>query len=249
MKRFLQLVICLSLLSNVVFAGRGGIGERIFFQVGGTIGADVINMTGQFLNKRDAEGVKEYDISSLNVNYATLQLVGRINFLELSNNSSLSLSFRPAASIGRAMNDYGGSATMLRLPLTLDFNSGAAATVSTRSKTGFVFGVGAEFITYPAVGEGITVVKQEVGGGMQGTSEYLINMKGSWIQPVATFGIRFFGKNYSCKEINFKACFKPAGDLDNKSIESSMREQNPYALISNFQAIGLMVSYVQFLNY
>ena len=40
MKRLVQLVVCLVLISTAAFAGKGGFGERLFFQVGGTIGAD-----------------------------------------------------------------------------------------------------------------------------------------------------------------------------------------------------------------
>ncbi len=247
MKRIFQLVVCLSLVSSVAMAGHGGIGERLFFQVGGTVGADVMQMTGKFLNLKNAGNLKDLDIENLNINLATVSFVGRINLLELSNNTSLSLAFRPAASIGRSINDFGGPSTMLRLPFTFDFNSGAAATVSTRSKTGFVFGVGTEFISYPALGDGVTVQKTDAGITQQGQNENFINMKGSWIQPVATFGIRFFGKNYSCREINFKACFKPEGDVENKSVIDNAA--NPYSTISNFQNMGLMLSYIQFLNY
>ena len=247
MKRIFQLVVCLSLVSSVALAGHGGIGERFFFQIGGTVGADVMQMTGIFKNERNAGNLKDLPIENLNVNLATVAFVGRVNFLEMSNNSSLSLAFRPAASIGRSINDFGGPSTMLRLPLTIDFNSGAAATVSTRAKTGFVFGIGAEFISYPALGDGVTVQKTDAGITQQGQNENFINMKATWIQPVATFGIRFFGKNYSCREINFKACYKGEGNVDNKSVIDNAA--NPYATIGDFKNMGLMLSYIQFLNY
>ena len=247
MKRIFQLVVCLSLVSSVAMAGHGGIGERIFFQVGGTVGADVMQMNGMFYNKSGAKNLKDLPVENLNVNLATVSFVGRINILELSNNSSLSLAFRPAASIGRSINDFGGPSTMLRLPFTFDLNSGAAATVSTRAKTGFVFGIGAEFISYPALGDGVTVQKTDAGITQQGQNENFINMKASWIQPVATFGIRFFGKNYSCREINFKACFKPESEVENKSVVDNAA--NPYSTVSDFKNMGLMISYIQFLNY
>ena len=248
MKRIFQLVVCLSLVSSVALAGHGGIGERFFFQIGGTVGADVMQMTGMFYNEKNAGNLDDLPIENLNVNLATVAFVGRVNLLELSNNSSLSLAFRPAASIGRSINDFGGPSTMLRLPFTFDFNSGAAATVSTRAKTGFVFGIGAEFISYPALGDGVTVQKTYVGqGGGQQSNENFINMKASWIQPVATFGIRFFGKNYSCREINFKACYKAAGNVDNKSVVDNAA--NPYATIGDFKNMGVVLSYIQFLNY
>lgn len=242
MKRLLQLVVCLSLISSAAFAGRGGIGEKIFFQIGGTVGADVMHMEGTFANEKGARGIKEITFVSNNVNLATLQFNARINFLELSNNSALSLSFRPSGSFGRAINDIGGTSTMIRLPLTLDLNSGAAATVSTRAKTGFTLGVGAEFVKYPLAGEGVALCRDE---NSARDGDY-ISLNASWIQPVVTLGIRFFGKHYYCREINFKACYKSPGDVDNKCNESA---QSLYSTIKDFQNVGLMISFMQYLNY
>ncbi len=65
MKRLVQLVVCLVLISTTAFAGRGGFGERLFFQVGGTIGADVLNMTG--IIAKDNENMRT--ITSLQTEY------------------------------------------------------------------------------------------------------------------------------------------------------------------------------------
>ncbi len=235
MKRLIQLVICLSILSTSAFA-KGGIGEKFFFQLGGTVGADVMNMSGTFCKDAIASNIDPIEFSSLNVNFATLSFVGRVNFLEISNNSSLSLAFRPAVSFGRAMNDLGGNSSMVRLPLTIGFNSGASATVATRSKTGFSFDLGAEFVQYP-LGNAVDVCKNE--GGQ------VLDIKMSWIQPVAVVGVKFFGKKYLCKELNFKACFMSMGSINNKSALDS----NLYGKISDWQSVGLMISFLQYLNY
>lgn len=247
MKRFGRLVLLLSFISSFAFAGRGGIGERLFFQVGGTVGADVMHMEGTFVNTKGATNVKDINFVSNNVNFATVQLVGRINFLELSNNSSLSLAFRPSGGFGRAINDIGGTTTTLRLPFTIDINSGAASTVSTRAKTGFSFGIGAEYIMYPAVGEGVSVCNDANQGAVNNN---YVSMKGGWWQPVAVVGIKFFGKHYYCREINFKACYYSTSALENKSISSeSVVEENFYSKISDFSNVGLMISFMQYLNY
>ncbi|MCQ2607669.1 MAG: hypothetical protein MJ197_03150 [Bacteroidales bacterium] len=235
MKRLIQLVICLSILTTSAFA-KGGIGEKFFFQLGGTVGADVMNMSGVFCKDAEAKGIEPIEFSSLNVNFATISFVGRANFLEISNNSSLSLAFRPAISIGRAMNDLGSNSSMIRLPLTIGFNSGASATVATRAKTGFSFDLGAEFIQYP-LGNAVDVCRNE--GGQ------VLNVKMNWIQPVAVVGVKFFGKKYLCKELNFKACFMSMGSIDNKTAIDS----NLYGTIYDWQSVGLMVSFLQYLNY
>lgn len=235
MKRLIQLVVCLAIITSSAFA-KGGIGDKFFFQLGGTIGADVMNMSGTFCKDAAATNIEPIDFSSLNVNFATVSFVGRVNFLEVSNNTSLSLAFRPALSFGRAINDLGGTSSMIRLPLTIGFNSGASATVATRSKTGFSFDLGAEFVQYP-LGNAVDVVKNE--GGQ------VLNMKMNWIQPVAVVGVKFFGKRYLCSELNFKACFMSKSSIDNKAAE----DVNLYGTISDWQTVGLMVSFLKYLNY
>lgn len=243
MKRIAELVLCLSLFASSAFAG-GGFGERIFFQVGGTIGADVMNYGGTFLKDNPASNLDPLEFSSLNVNYATIVLAGRLNFLEMSNNSSLALAFRPCASFGRAYNDAGGgNSTTLRLPVTIDYNSGASSTVSTRAKTGFSFGVGAEFLMYP-LGNAVDVVEQGVNGSGNVSSQAL-NFKANWIQPVVVVGIKFFGKHYYCRELNFKASYTSLSSISNKTNDGS----GLYEKVSDFTSVGLMVSFLQYLNY
>ncbi|MCQ2959222.1 MAG: hypothetical protein MJ198_03420 [Bacteroidales bacterium] len=237
MKRLFQLVVCFSLISSVVFAGRGGIGERLFFQIGGTVGADVMNMTGT-IAKGEIDERLETPYTSTNVNFATLVLAGRINFLELSNNSSLGLVLRPCASFGRAFNDYGGTSTMVRLPFSIELNTGAAATVSTRAKTGVTFGLGYELVKYP-VGNGITVASDN---GQERA------IKAGWGQYVGVVGIKFFGKHYFCREINFKASYSSRGG-DNYVRNLAEEENSYYKNIGDWQTVGLMISFLQYLNY
>ena len=234
MKRLFQVALFIGLFSVSSFA-KGGFGDRLFFQVGGTIGADVMNMTGVI-----AKGTPlETEYSSLNVNYATLALSGRVNLLEISNNSSLGLTLRPSGSFGRAYNDAGGgSSTMLRLPFTFDFHSGAAATVATRAKTGFTIGVGAEYVMYP-LGNPVAVAPDP--NGLDRDRD----IKANWLQPVVVAGIKFTGKHYYCREINFKASFSTASSMTN----STSLDAQYYGKIDGWQTVGFMVSFMQFLNY
>ena len=246
MKRLVQLVVCLVLISTTAFAGKGGFGERLFFQVGGTIGADVLNMTG-IIAKDDANRPSatslQTEYSSLNVNYATLILAGRINFLEMTTNSALSLNFRPSASFGRAYNSAGGgNTTMLRLPFTIECNSGAASTASTRAKTGFAFGGGAEYVMYP-LGNAVSIAEDPNGNG--GASAYNRDLKCNWLQPVVYAGVKFFGKHYYCREINFKASFSSISTVDNKTNVDA----DKFGLVSDFKTVGLMISFLQYINY
>ena len=248
MKRLVQLLVCLVLVSTSAFAGKGGFGERLFFQVGGTIGADVMNMTGTIGKDPENATSKSQKIateySSLNVNYATLILAGRINFLEMTTNSALSLNVRPSFSFGRAYNTTGGgNTTMLRLPFTLEFNSGAASTASTRAKTGFSFGGGAEYIMYP-LGNAVSIAEDPNGnGGMAGG--YNRDLKASWLQPVVYAGVKFFGKHYYCREINFKASFSSIATVNNKSNVDA----DKFGTIYDFKTVGLMISFLQYINY
>ncbi len=240
MKRLAQLVVSLVLLSNVTFAGHGGIGEKLFFQLGGTIAADVTNMTGHFLMP---DNKTKFEFSNLHINYATIMAVGRINFLEMTNNSSLDLAVRPCFGFGKYTNDdANGNAAMLRIPITLDFNSGAAATVSTRAKTGFSFGAGIELTKYPLV-NAMTMADEGKGTGIKKTIDFKTPM---FIQPVAVFGIKFFGKHYYCRELNFKASFLPSKDMENKEVDN---ENNYTHKAKDFQSVGLMISFLQYLNY
>ena len=244
MKRFIQLLICFLAIATTTFAGGGkGLASKFFFQLGGTIGADVLKVDGVFL-KKAIDNSEPISFTTTNVNYATLMGVGRVNFLEISNNSSLSLALRPSVSFGRAYGDGGGgTSTMFRFPITLDINSGAAATVSTRAKTGFSLGLGAEFVKYP-LGNAVDVVA-EPNTNEGGTTGRYLNMKASWWQPVAVVGVKFFGKHYLCRELNFKFAYCSTGEIDNQTNTDKSR----YGTISDWQTFGATISFLQYLNY
>lgn len=243
MKRFIQLLICFLAIATTTFAGGGkGFASKLFFQLGGTIGADVMRYEGVFCKDNPATNIEPIPFAATNVNYATLLAVGRVNFLEISNNSSLSLGFRPSIGFGRSYGEGGGTSTMFRMPITLDINSGAAATVSTRAKTGFSFGLGAEFVKFP-LGNAIDVVAEKANQG-ENTGRYL-NMKASWLQPVAVVGVKFFGKHYLCRELNFKASFASIASLENQT----SFDEGLYGKISDWKTVGLTISFLQYLNY
>lgn len=250
MRRFIQLLICSLVITSTALAGGGkGFASKLYFQLGGTIGADVMRYEGIFCKNSMASNIQPIPFSATNVNYATLMGVGRVNFLEISNNASLSLAMRPNISFGRAYGDGGGTTTMIRLPFTLDFNSGAAATVSTRAKTGFSFGVGAEFIKYP-LGNAVDVAAEKEANGVNTSTGRYINMKAAWWQPVAVVGVKFFGKHYLCRELNFKASFCSMGELDNQTtINTNNNGQSLYGTIYDWKTVGLTISFLQYLNY
>ena len=81
MKRLLHLVLFMSIFSSTF----SQFNERLFGQVGGTLGADVMLSEGNM-------GVKRVPFSSTNVNYATIMFAGRMNILEFSNDLSMSTS-------------------------------------------------------------------------------------------------------------------------------------------------------------
>ena len=245
MRRFIQLLICSLVITSTALAGGGkGFASKLYFQLGGTIGADVMRYEGIFCKNSMASYIQPIPFSATNVNYATLMGVGRVNFLEISNNSSLSLALRPSVSFGRAYGDGGGgTSTMFRFPITLDINSGAAATVSTRAKTGFSLGLGAEFVKYP-LGNAVDVVA-EPNTNEGGTTGRYLNMKASWWQPVAVVGVKFFGKHYLCRELNFKFAYCSTGEIDNQTNTDKSR----YGTISDWQTFGATISFLQYLNY
>lgn len=247
MKRFIQLLICFLAIATTTFAGGGkGFASKLFFQLGGTIGADVMRYEGVFCKDNSATNIAPIPFAATNVNYATLMGVGRVNFLEVSNNLSFSIATRPNISFGRAYGDGGGTTSMIRLPFTFDINSGAAATVSTRAKTGFSFGVGAEFIKYP-LGNAVDVAAEKGNFG-DNTGRY-VNMKASWWQPVAVVGVKFFGKHYLCRELNFKASFCSMGELQNQTTIDVAQSQSLYGTVYDWKSVGLTISFLQYINY
>ena len=159
------------------------------------------------------------------------------------------MAFRPSFGFGHSSNETGGgNAAMLRLPLTLDFNSGAASTVSTRAKTGFSLGVGAEYVMFPLNKDIPVYDLGKNAHGSQGSGANNPGIKYSCIQPVVVFGVKFFGKHYYCREINFKASFVQNSSLSNNTVESD-ETNNFYGKIHDFQSVGLMISFLQYLNY
>lgn len=215
-------------LAHIASFSFSQIDERVFGQVGGTILADITQSSGSILGEK---------FETYNINFASFMFAGRINFLEISNNTSLSLSAVPTLSVGGAFNDIGASANFsFRLPLLIDFNYGTAATIVTRKNGGIAFSLGAQYSRYPLFPNGTAAVAKDRNGKILSMSAY-------WIEPVMSVGYKFFGKHYYCREINLRASYAlPMGEVNNdtKQIKSN---------IDDFKSMGVMISFMQYINY
>lgn len=227
MKRILPIILLVCLFSKAF----SQFDERVFFQLGGTVGFDYTNMTGKI-----GEGLTYYDVSNNQINYATVIFTTRLNFLEFSNNSSMSLGVQPALSLGRAYNSVGGGGNAsFRFPAFLELNFGAASTVSTRKDFGFGIGLGAQYMKYPLMNT-VPIANGSHEGEVLG-----INTK--WIAPTLQMGLKFFGKSYYCREINLRATYGSYDEINNDS------EYSKNQVIKDFKTMGVMISFLQYLNY
>ncbi len=224
MKRLLSLLLFVSVLTQ----GFSQFNERLFGQIGGTVGFDFTRSSGKILN---------VDFSNTQINYASVFFAGRMNFLELSNNSSMSLALHPTFSIGRAYNEVGGGANFsLRVPFFMELNLGAASTVSTRKNEGFAIGMGVQYVRYPFFSNGIVPVAID-------RNRKPVAMSAIWYEPVMQMGYKFFGKNYYCKEINLRASYAmPMGIVNNDTDLITSK-------IEKFNSVGVMISFLQYINY
>lgn len=232
MKRLLHLVLFMSIFSSTF----SQFNERLFGQVGGTLGADVMLSEGNM-------GVKRVPFSSTNVNYATIMFAGRMNFMEFSNDLSMSLGVQPTLSVGRAYNEQGGGGNIsFRLPMVMELNFNSAATVSTRKKTGFSIGGGVQYVKYPLSAKSVPVARPEANTG----SEYL-GIKATWIEPVLVTGVKFVGKHYFAREINLRVSYANISEVGNDHIEGNKEDDRNN--IHDFTNIGFTISFLQFINY
>ena len=224
MKRLATLL----LFVGIFFQGFSQLDERVFGQIGGTVGFDFTHSSGTVLGT-------EY--SNNQINYASVIFAGRMNFLELTNNSSMSLAVHPTFGIGRAYNEIGGGSTFsLRVPLFIELNIGAASTVSTRKNEGFAIGIGAQYVRYPMFGNGTVPVAKD-------KNNKVVAMSAIWTEPVLHMGYKFFGKNYYCREINLRASYAmPFGTVNN---DTKLIKSN----IDSFNSMGVMLSFLQYINY
>jgi hypothetical protein len=228
MKRLIQVVLLISVFSNAF----SQIDERVFFQIGGTVGAD-------YSASKGAIGVKNINVNqsytNTQINYASVIFGSRINFMEFSNNSSMSLALKPTLSMGRAYNDIGGGSNLsLRVPVFMELNFGAASTVSTRKDVGFAIGFGMQYVRYPLL-KGVPVAKD------LGTKAVTVNAH--WFEPVVDMGIKFFGKHYYCREVNLRASYASIKEVDNSTAQA------PDQVIKGFTNMGFMLSFSQYINY
>lgn len=201
--------------------------ERVFGQIGGTLGADAMMTSGV---------IQKQSFSSTNINYVTVMFTGRLNILEFSNNMSMSLGVQPTLSVGRAYNSVGGGGNLsVRIPGVFELNFGAASTVSTRKDVGFSIGGGIQFVKYPLSSKAIAVAPNK-------NNDYL-GIYAKWTEPVLVTGIKFFGKHYYCREINMRVSYASIGEVEN----NSKITENQF--ITGFQNVGVMLSFLQYINY
>lgn len=224
MKRLLSLLLFVSILTQ----GFSQLDERVFGQIGGTVGFDFTHTSGKILDT---------EFSNNQINYASVIFAGRLNFLELSNNSSMSLAVHPTLGIGRAYNEIGGGSSFsLRVPLFVEINFGAASTVSTRKNEGFAIGIGAQYVRYPMFGNGTIPVAKD-------KNKKIVAMSTIWTEPVLHMGYKFFGKHYYCREVNLRASYAmPFGVVNN---DTKLIKSN----VENFNSVGVMLSFLQYINY
>ena len=232
MKRLLHLVLFMSIFSSAF----SQFNERLFGQVGGTLGADVMISEGKM-------GVKRVPFSSTNVNYATIMFAGRMNFMEFSNDLSMSLGVQPTLSVGRAYNEQGGGGNIsFRLPMVVELNFNSAATVSTRKKRGYSIGGGVQYVKYPLSAKSVPVARPETNTG----SEYL-GVKATWIEPVLVTGVKFVGKHYFAREINLRISYANISEVGNDHIEGNKEDDRNN--MHDFTSIGFTLSFLQYINY
>ena len=228
MKRLLHLVLFMSIFSSAF----SQFNERLFGQVGGTLGADVMISEGKM-------GVKRVPFSSTNVNYATIMFAGRMNFMEFSNDLSMSLGVQPTLSVGRAYNEQGGGGNIsFRLPMVVELNFNSAATVSTRKKRGYSIGGGVQYVKYPLSAKSVPVARPETNTG----SEYL-GVKATWIEPVLVTGVKFVGKHYFAREINLRISYANISEVGNDHIEGNKEDDRNN--MHDFTSIGFTLSFLQ----
>jgi len=224
MKRLLHVVLFLAITSSV-FSQRKT--ERFFMQIGGTLGADVMFSDGD---------IRKESFTTTNINYASVIFTSRLNFLQLSNNASISLGVQPTLSIGRAYNSVGGGGNLsFRLPGVIELNLGAAATGSTRKDVGFSIGGGVQYMKYPISANSVPVAPSK-------NSDYL-GMYATWLEPVLVTGVKFFGKSYYCREVNLRFSYASKDEVNNAT------DLTQGEVINNFHSMGIMVSFLQYLNY
>lgn len=209
--------------------------SRTFLQVGGTVGLDFAQFSGNVGHDNSAVLHKQ-------VNFATLAVGGRINVFEFSNTFSIALAAEPLLSFGRAYNKSTGGGTnfMLRIPCTIDFNIGNAATSHSRAKRGVVMGAGVQWVKYPLFGSHIPIYRDS-----NSSHAYHINMNANWWEPVVHLGIRTTRKHFYSNEVNIRAAYVSRNSLNlngagNDKLTNTLRD---------FSRFSIMLSYLIFLNY
>jgi len=212
---------------------------RFFGQFGGTTGLDFSQLSGIVDPVR-----KNYKVLHKQVNFLTLAVGARFNVFEFSNTFSVAVASQPLFSFGRAYNKStgGGVNFMFRVPCTLDFNIGNAATNQTRANKGVVLGAGMQWVKYPFFGGDVPIFKEPVIGGVQ---PHFSNMNCNWWEPVAHLGIRTARKHSYSNEVNVRVAYVKRSSLN----LNGANNLEMFNKLQNFERFSIMLSYLVFLNY
>lgn len=211
--------------------------NRWFLQFGGTVGLDFSQFSGIVGHPYNKTVVHKQE------NFATLAFGARFNVFEFSNTFSIAVAGQPLMSFGRAYNKStgGGMNFMFRVPCTVDFNIGNAATSQSRSVRGVVIGAGMQWVDYPLFGDDIPVFREQ----KQLTTLRTISMNTNWWEPVVHLGIRTTRKHSYSNEVNIRAAYLKRGSLNLDGANNTTGLQT----LSDFERFSIMLSYLVFLNY
>jgi hypothetical protein len=141
-------------------------------------------------------------------NFESVGFKGRLNAIEFSKISSLSITCNPSLGFGFSLleqspptasggiSGYGS----LDIPLFLDFNYGGGATLNNQEEYGIFAFAGAEFIKAPLIQLTIPaeLVMDDDG------STYYAKLTNYWFEPAAGFGVRYKDGKKRLREIYLK---------------------------------------------
>ncbi|MFO7868229.1 MAG: hypothetical protein R6U95_02900 [Bacteroidales bacterium] len=205
--------------------------ERLYGQVGGTLGADIMLSEGS---------IRQESFETTNINYATVFFSGRMNILEFSNDLALSLAGQPTLSVGRAYNEQGGGGNIsFRMPFVAELNFNCAATVATRKRVGFSLGGGIQYMKYPLSSKPVPVAPSD-------NAQYL-GINAQWWEPVIVTGVKFVGKQFYAREINLRVSMVNKGELDNTNENNAADLEKE--TIADFKSYAFTLSFLQYINY
>lgn len=139
----------------------------------------------------------------------------RYNIIEMSENSSFSLSSNPSFGLtlgyGRNNDDLGFG--HVALPIFIDYNFGTQSTESFTKNQGFSLSIGMEYFIFPLL------LKYECSYNNEYRITEKYNYKTSWVQPVIAFTYKYLKKDGNYRGISIKAGIGKKEDFINTNGE------------------------------